>query len=183
MSESIVFLLGSPSPTSRSTFVARAVATEAERAGRRAVFWSLSNFDPGDLLFGRSDAPAIAQFIESTKAASGIVLATPVYKAVYTGALKAIVDLIPPEYLAHKPALGIATAKQSGHAATVDQAYRSLFAFFKASAQETLFFRDDELPPPSGTAVLSDDAEQRVREAARALVQATEDAARVASRP
>lgn len=182
MNQSIVFLMGSPSVASRSTFVARAVASETERAGIRAVFWSLSDFDPGELLFGRSDSPRIVPFVEATKEASGIVLATPVYKAAYTGALKAVVDLIPPESLVGKAALGIATAKQAGHEASVDQAYRSLFAFFKARPQETLFLHDDQLQLAPGAGVFSVDAERRVRRAARALILATEEAARAVSR-
>ena len=176
MSESIVFLMGSPSATSRSSFVARAVAAQAERAGLRPSFWSLGDFDPSDALFGRSAAPGIARFIDATKNAAGIVLATPVYKAVYTGALKAIVDLIPPDNLSGKPALGIATAKQAVHATTVDQAYRSLFVFFQARAQETLFLRDDEVQLGPAASVLSVEAEQRLRKASRALIQATETA-------
>lgn len=180
MNKSIVFLMASPSPTSRSAFVARTLAAETERGGVRPAFWSLSDFDPGDVLFGRGDAREIAPFIVATKEAAGIVLATPVYKAVYTGALKAIVDLIPPDNLAGKPALGIATAKQPGHATTVDQAYRSLFAFFKARPQDTLFLRDDEVQLGPGAGVLAIDAEQRLRKAARALVQATAETAQAA---
>jgi FMN reductase len=178
MSQSIVFLAASPSAASRSTFVARAVASEVEKAGWQSIFFSLADFDPADLLFGRSTAPAVARFIDATKEAAAIVLATPVYKATYTGGLKAMVDLIPRDALTEKPALGISTARQTAHAIGVEQGYRALFLFFDARPHQTLFVEDDELQLAAGTGVLSVDAEKRVRKAARALVQATQEAAR-----
>jgi len=53
-----------------------------------------------------------------------------VYKAVYSGALKTVVDLIAPDGLQGKVLLGIATAKLDAHRATVDRAFTELFAFF-----------------------------------------------------
>jgi FMN reductase len=183
MSHSIVFLTASPAPASRSAFVARAIAAETQRAGLRPVFWSLSDFDPADVLVGRGGAPGVARFVEAVKQAVGVVLATPVYKGVYAGSLKAIVDLIPPDALVDKPALGIATAKQAAHSAGVGHAFEALFLFFKARAQGTLFLCDDELRVgPEGGSV-SAYAEQMVRRAARSLVDAVEGAARAASPP
>jgi FMN reductase len=182
MSPSIVFLAVSPAAASRSTRVARALASETHRAGLRPVFWSLSDLDPSDVLFGRSGAPSVARIVDAVKEAVGIVLATPVYKATYAGALKAVVDLIPPEALVDKPALGIATARQPSHAVGVDQAYRSLFAFFKARYQDTLFFSDDELPVGPEGGALSAEAEQRIRKSASALIQALPDMGLAVSR-
>jgi FMN reductase len=183
MSQSIVFLMGSPSSQSRSAFVAHTVASETNRLGLNSVFWSLADFDPADVLFGRVGAPSAARFVESAQQAAALVLATPVYKATYAGALKAIVDLIPADALVGKPALGIATARLADHAAGVDQGYRSLFAFFRARAIETLFVGDDELQLAGTSGVLVADAEERVRKTARAIVHATADSARVVSSP
>jgi|HubBroStandDraft_1064217.scaffolds.fasta_scaffold00734_8 FMN reductase len=177
MKQSIVFVAGSPSDSSRSAFVAHIVASETQQAGWHPVFFSLRNFDPASVLFGRTAAPDVVRFIDATKAAAAIVLAAPVYKGTYTGVLKAIVDLIPPDALVEKPALGISTAKLATHAIGVDQAYRALFGFFRARGQDTLFVSDDELPFAAGAGVLSVDAERRVRKAAQALVQSIGEAA------
>jgi FMN reductase len=169
MSGDILFLGGSPSPTSRSTLVARAVASEVQVAGFRPIFWSLGDFDPGDVLFARTNAPAATRFIEDVRSATALVLSTPVYKAAYTGALKAIVDLIPPDALVGRPALGIATGKLPAHGGEVDRAFLALFAFFRARALETLFVLDAELELTDGGGILSARAEQRVRLAGRSL--------------
>jgi len=183
MSQSIVFLAPSPSDASRSAFIAHVVASDVQRAGCHPAFFSLRDFEPADVLFGRSTAPGVARFIEATKAAAALVLATPVYKATYAGALKAIVDLIPPDALVDKPALGISTARVATHAIGVNQAYVALFGFFRARAQDALFVSDDELQFAGGAGVLSIDAEQRVRKAARVLVQAVYDATQAVPQP
>lgn len=176
MSRNIVFVAGSPSPSSRSTFVAQRVASSVQRAGWAPVFFSLADFDPADVLLGRSAASGVTPFLDAVRAASGLVLSTPVYKASYTGSLKAIVDLIPPDALVGKAALGISTAKQAAHAAAVDLAYRALFAFFRARTQGALFVHDDELQLAGSSGLLAPSAESRVEEAARAFVEALAEA-------
>ena len=99
------------------------------------------------------------------------------YKATYSGALKAIVDLIPPDALVGRPMLGVATARVAIHGADVGDSFRALSAFFKARALSALVVLDDELQLAGGGGVLSVEAEQRVRKAARALVVAAEEEA------
>jgi hypothetical protein len=69
------------------------------------------------------------------------------------------------------------------HAIGVDQAYLALFGFFRARAQDVLFVSDDELQFAAGAGVLSIEAEQRVRKAARVLVQTTYDATQAVPQP
>ena len=174
MSRSIVVVRGSPSTTSRSTVVAEAVTSDARRAGVSSVIWSLTDFDPADVFFGRAGASAVARFIESVRGAAAVVFATPVYKATYSGALKALVDLIPADALVDRPALGIATARRHEHSADVNRAYRALFAFFGARPLETLFLLDSEVTVAEGVGHLAEGAAQRAQEAARLLVAAAE---------
>jgi FMN reductase len=176
VSRDVVFVGGSPSATSRSTLLAEALGSELQRAGLRPVFWSLRDFEPADVLFGRTDAPAVARFVQATKEAAAVVLSTPVYKAAYSGALKAVVDLIPPDALIGRPALAVATARLAAHGAEVDRAMRALFGFFQARALETLVLFDDELKTAGAATALPPAVEQRVRSTARALVSAVEEA-------
>jgi FMN reductase len=166
----IVFIAGSPSPSSRSSFVAGAIAAEVEAAGLSIRTFSLRDFDPGDVFHARADAPAIAAFIRTVTDASGLVLSTPTYKGTYAGGLKAIVDAIPPDALVNKVTLGLATARIAAHAAGVERGFRDLFAFFRARALDSLFVRDEELAGTDGRFELSADAAQRVRAAAAALI-------------
>ena len=171
MSKRIVFITGSPSLTSRSSRVASAVAAHIEQAGFVPSFFSIHDFDPADVLLGRVSAPAVASFIDTVKASAGIVFSTPVYKATYAGGLKAVIDLVPPDALVGKAALGIATTRLAAHGAEVDRAYRALFAFFRAAPVESLVALDDELSVEAGVAMIEGAVAVRVASAAREFVR------------
>jgi FMN reductase len=167
----VLFVAASPSATSKSTFAAGVLAAELRAKGAETQHFSLRDFDAADVLLAQMTGPRIADFVDAAKQASAIVLSTPVYKASYSGALKALVDLIPPDALAGKPALGVATARVAAHSDDVHRAFEALFRFFQGRPLETLFVLDSEvsLGTPGG---LGAPAEARARDAARQLQSA-----------
>jgi FMN reductase len=173
MSREIVFVTGSPSASSRSSFVAAAVGERVKRAGFALRVFGVRDFDPSELLLGQSSGATTKAFVEVVTASAAIVLSTPVYKATYSGALKSIVDLIPPDALVGKPALGIATTRLEAHGLEADRAYRALFAFFRARPIDGLVVLDDELQWSDGQGTLSPAANERLETVARGLVEAS----------
>jgi FMN reductase len=173
LSKEVVFVAGSPSPVSRSSAVARSVATRLEGLGHATQWLDVRDFDPGDVFFARSDAPAVKRLIESVRGAGAVVFSTPVYKATYAGALKALVDLIPPDALAGKPALGIGTTRLDAHGGELARSFDALFSFFQARAVGTLVVLDAEVTVGEGGSTLTAGAEGRLatvlRELSRAL--------------
>lgn len=67
--------------------------------------WNLHNFEPEDLLYARFDSPALKTLVAQLKEADGLIVATPVYKAAYSGALKTLLDLLPERALEGKVVL------------------------------------------------------------------------------
>jgi FMN reductase len=63
-----------------------------------------------------------------------LVVATPVYKASYTGLLKHLFDLIDPKQLRGRPVLLAATGASERHSLVIEHQLRPLFAFFGAAA-------------------------------------------------
>jgi FMN reductase len=124
-----------------------------------------------DVLAGRTKAPSVARFLEAVNRAEGLVLATPVYKATYSGALKAVVDLIAQDALVGRKAIGIATTKLAAHGVEVAAAYRALFAFFRLAHGETLVLLDSEITIDAHGGSLSADAGGRLALATDALVK------------
>jgi FMN reductase len=176
MSGEILFVAGSPSPSSRSSAVARALASQLEARGRRTGWYSIRDFDPADVMLARVQAPAVAHFVEAVRGASALVLSTPVYKATYAGALKAVVDLIPPDALVDKPTLGIGTSRLADHGGELAGAFRALFAFFRARSVGALLVLDDELTlGDGGVATFAAAAEERLTAVALALSLAVEE--------
>lgn len=178
----VVFIAGSPSAVSRSSAVARTVAARLEGLGHATRWLEVRDFDAGDVFFARSDAPAVKRFVESVRGAAAVVFSTPVYKATYAGALKALVDLIPPDALAGKPALGIGTTRLEAHGGELARSFDALFSFFQARSLGTLVVLDAEVTVGEGGSTLTVRARERLdivlRELSRAL-----DAPSVGVRP
>jgi FMN reductase len=172
MSKEVLYVAGSPSPASRSSYVASVALLAVRREGLGTRSFSLRDFDPADVFHARVDAPGVKDFVAAARGAAAIVLSTPVYKGTYAGGLKAIVDLIPHDALVGRPALGIATTRAVAHEEGVEQGYRALFAFFGADALESLVLSDDEVRVENGDGSIGLEAYARVEAAARALVAA-----------
>jgi FMN reductase len=83
------------------------------------------------------DARSVLAAIE---AADALIVGTPVYKGSYTGALKHLFDLIPPNALAGRPVLLAATAGSPLHGLVTEHQLRPLFAFFNARTVPTAIF-------------------------------------------
>jgi FMN reductase len=175
MSAPIVFVSGSPSATSRSSAVARVLGARLEARGHATRLYSVRDFDPADLVLARADAPAVKAFVDALKGATAVVLSTPIYKATYSGALKALVDLVPPDALVDKPALGIGTTRSAAHGVELEKAYAALFAFFRARWAGALVALDEEVTlGDGGPATLAAAAEERLASAAEKLARAVE---------
>jgi len=78
--------------------------------------------------------------LAAVEAADALVVGTPVYKGSYTGALKHLFDLIPPNGLAGKPVLLAATAGSPLHGLVTEHQLRPLFGFFNARTVPTTIF-------------------------------------------
>lgn len=94
--------------------------------------WNLQNFVPEDLLYARFDSPALKTFTEQLQQADGLIVATPVYKAAYSGALKTLLDLLPERALQGKVVLPLATGGTVAHLLAVDYALKPVLSTLKA---------------------------------------------------
>jgi FMN reductase len=85
-------------------------------------------------------SPQVRSIIRAIEAADALVVGTPVYKGSYTGALKHLFDLIPPNALAGKPVLLAATGGSPLHGLVTEHELRPLFGFFGALTMPTTIF-------------------------------------------
>jgi len=82
----------------------------------------------------------VRSVIKAIEAADALVVGTPVYKGSYTGALKHLFDLIPPNALAGKLVLLAATGGTPLHGLVIEHQLRPLFGFFKALTMPASIF-------------------------------------------
>ncbi len=80
------------------------------------------------LLAADPTEPAIAEVVSALDAADGVVVASPVYKAAYSGVLKAFLDLLPQDGLKGKLVLPLATGGSQSHMLALDYALRPVLS-------------------------------------------------------
>ena len=139
----VITLAGSPRFPSRSSSLLEYVREKLNGLDVEVYHWNLQNFVPEDLLYARFDSPALKTFTEQLQQADGLIVATPVYKAAYSGALKPLLDLLPERALQGKVVLPLATGGTVAHLLAVDYALKPVLSTLKA--QEILHgvFADD----------------------------------------
>jgi FMN reductase len=122
------------SPSKTSALLTR--ITDAIGA-RRAVTTDLIEISEVDGLgsaLGRGPLPdAVQSAVSRIEAASFLIVATPVYRASYTGLFKHLFDLVGQQALEGTPVLLAATGGDQQHSLILEHELRPLFAFFGAS--------------------------------------------------
>lgn len=137
-----VAISGSPSRQSKSR---RLLVHAVERLAREGVTTTTVDLCelPADDLLGRSRTSAIDDALAALAAARVLVVATPVYRASYSGLLKCFFDLLPQEALAGKVAVPIATGGGSAHSLVIDHTLRPLLASVGALTVATGIYGTD----------------------------------------
>ncbi|MEU2395476.1 NADPH-dependent FMN reductase [Streptomyces sp. NPDC007369] len=124
----LLAITGSPSAHSRTAVVADHVLRRLAHAGFETAHLSVRDLPAADLLSARRGEPEIRRALAAVAESDGIVIATPVYKASYTGLLKAFLDLLPQDGLAGKTVLPLVTGGSLAHVLTIDYALRPVLA-------------------------------------------------------
>lgn len=107
----IVAIAGSPSHPSRSYAVLEEAQKILSSLGADLEILLVRDLPAEDLLHARFDSAAINAATAKVVEANAVIISTPIYKASYTGVLKAFLDLLPQKALVGKPILPIATGE------------------------------------------------------------------------
>jgi FMN reductase len=143
MASQIVLIAGSPSRSTRSASLFGRIIAGARNAGLAAQTIEVRDLPPADLTTGARDSAALAAAIAALAGASGVVVATPVYKAAYTGLLKCFLDVLPESALRDKIVFPIVTAASPAHALALDYALKPVLASLFPSKTLSGFFAID----------------------------------------
>ena len=139
----VITLAGSPRYPSRSSALLEYARERLSRVKVEVYHWHLQNFAPEDLLYARFDSPALHALNEQLAQADGLIVATPVYKASFSGALKTLLDLLPERALDGKAVLPLATGGTIAHMLAVDYALKPVLNALKAREILHGVFADD----------------------------------------
>lgn len=120
----VVAVSGSPAPVSSTAELVDHVLGQLPGSVGRASHIRLRTLDPVALLTADCAEPGIAEAVRAIEEADGVIIATPVFKAAYSGLLKAFLDLLPQFGLAGKAVLPLATGGSLAHVLALDYALR-----------------------------------------------------------
>jgi FMN reductase len=177
----VLAVVGAVTPPGRLDAAVRFAADRAaERSGTSAIVLSLGeqrlSFADGRPLDRYPDDTA--RVVGALAEADAVLLASPVYRASFTGALKNLLDLTPVEALRAKPVGIVAMGATLHHYLGVDWQLRAVLAWFGALVVPTSVylesghFQDGKLHDPTARAALGDLAGALVAMAGHARDQA-----------
>lgn len=127
-SRSILLVGGSPSATSRTSRWLANIGARLEQARLDVETLQVRDLPAEALLHADFKHPQIVAALQQVENADAIVIATPVYKAAYSGILKAFIDLWPQFGLRGKVVLPLANGGSPAHTLILDYALRPVLA-------------------------------------------------------
>ncbi len=138
-----VAISGSPRATSRSRILAESALTMLQRHGFDTALIDLVTMPAGALL-AREQSPAVDEAIAAVGEAQMVIAATPTYRALYTGVLKAFFDLMPQGHLRDKLCLPLQTGVAPQHYLAIEYGLRPLFMSLDGVPLAGVYATDDE---------------------------------------
>lgn len=141
---SILLLGGSPSDPSSTNRLLRHIGDKLDLLGHRHSELQVRDLPAQALLHADFSDPAIVHARALVAEADALVIATPVYKASYTGILKAFLDLLPQDGLKGKLVLPVATGGSQSHMLALDYALRPVLHALDAKHVLTSIYATSE---------------------------------------
>ena len=120
----VLLVAGSPSKHSRSAALLDAVQQRLQLRGVEVERLHIRDMSPQALLLADFSHPSVAHATAQVARARAIVVATPVYKAAYSGVLTVFLDLLPQTAFKTKHVLPLATGGSPHHMLALDYALR-----------------------------------------------------------
>ena len=167
----VLLIAGSPSDRSRSAALLDSVSHRLKTRGANVERLLIRDLSPQALLLADTSHLSVRRAIEQVARARAVVIATPVYKAAYSGVLKVFLDLLAQNALQGKTVLPLATGGSPHHMLALDYALRPVLqslaarqilpGVYATDAQVTL--------TPEGAYQVHPDLARRLDDAAEAL--------------
>jgi FMN reductase len=170
----ILSIAGSPTNPSRTHGLLNYANTILQQEGFQTDTIAARDFSAEDLIYGRYDSPALEPIKALLNDADGVIVATPIYKAAYTGLLKAFLDLLPQQAFAGKVVLPIATGGTIAHLLAIDYALKPVLSELKARhILGGVYAVDKQIQlQPDGNVQVDEEIDQRLKHSLRDFVEA-----------
>ena len=171
---SVLLIAGSPSERSRTAALLEAAGQRLEARGVLVERLRVRDLSPQALLLADFGHRSISQATGQVARADVIVVATPVYKAAYSGVLKVFLDVLPQDAFKGKTVLPLATGGSPNHMLAVDYALRPVLQSLGAAhILQGIFATDAQVTlTPEGAYEVDASIGKRLDDAVDALIAA-----------
>src|SRR4051812_39166362 len=161
----VLTIAGSPSPSSRTAKLTNLVDDWLREGGLTVDRLNVRDLPAEALMHANVSDAAINDAALRLERADGVVIATPIYKAAYSGILKTFLDLLPQFGLTGKTVLPLATGGSMAHVLAIDYALRPVLSSLGAKhIVEGLFVLDKLVEQDAaGKTKVDPDVEPRLR--------------------
>jgi FMN reductase len=138
---SVVAISGSPRAPSKSKTLAELMLETLAKRGCSTRMIDLATL-PADALLARTASADVDQAIAAVGEARIVVAATPTYRALYTGLLKAFFDLMPQSHLTGKACVALQTAGVPHHSLAIEYGLYPLFRSLDGTPAGAIYATD-----------------------------------------
>lgn len=168
---SVLLIAGSPSQTSRSAALLEAVGKRLARHPVEVAQLQIRDLNAQALVHADFADPSIVRAQQQVADAQVVVIATPVYKAAYSGVLKLFLDLLPQTGLKGKTVLPLATGGSPHHMLALDYALRPVLQALAAKQILPGIYATDSqvFVLPEGASTLAPELALRIDDAVQVL--------------
>ncbi|SEQ09189.1 FMN reductase [Lentzea xinjiangensis] len=160
----LLIISGAPSPAAPTGVVVSQVSALLQAAGHRVSHLDVRALPTLSLLTEDLRDPRITAAVSGVLSADGVVVASPVYRAAYSGLVKALLDLLPKKALRGRAVLPLATGGNQGFLVAMDYALHPLLAAKGADhVVRGEFVLDRKVGSPEAAAALEAAADRFLR--------------------
>ncbi|TMV48390.1 NADPH-dependent FMN reductase [Paenibacillus mesophilus] len=172
----IVIISGSPTVSSRLNGILEYAQSILEQSGAYVERLQVRDLPPADLVYARFDSPEVLKSIDKVEQADAVLIATPVYKAAYTGLLKTFLDLLPQKALVRKTILPVAIGGTIAHLLSIDYSLKPVLSALGATRlQSGVYIVDSQvLRDDRGHLTIEEEALKRLHDSLVAFLEEIE---------
>jgi FMN reductase len=143
----IIGIHGSPSARSRSGSLLAVAQSRLQTVVGNSHLIAVRELPPQALLHAQFEHPLILQALAEVAQAQVVLIATPIYKAAYSGLLKSFLDLLPQDALRGKTVLPLATGGSIAHLLALDYALKPVLSALGArDILDPVYATDAQVP-------------------------------------
>jgi len=159
----ILMLAGSPALHSRSSALLRHAGQRLAARGLACSEVGLRDLPAADLIEGHYNGAAAGDLRRRVADAQALLIATPVYKASFSGGLKAVLDLLDEKALADKIVLPIATGGSTAHLLALEYSLKPVLSALGARhILAGVYATDRQVAVRHGEAAIDEDVRIRL---------------------